>query len=78
MREQHREGSDDFIGLNIWWNLNGLRGPFLTAGKLNSPPWPSAGVSQAYASSLSRYSDGDPESLRPRLYPRCAIGFADA
>ena len=33
MHEQHREGSDDFIGLNIWWNLNGLRGLFLTAGK---------------------------------------------
>jgi len=26
MRKQHIEWCDDVIGLNIWWNLNGLRG----------------------------------------------------
>ena len=26
MRERHRERGDDVIGLNIWWNLNALRG----------------------------------------------------
>jgi len=32
--KQRREGWDDLFGLNIWWNLNRLRGPVRKPGRL--------------------------------------------
>jgi len=45
------------------------------ARQLNRATWSPGGLSQAYASPFSRYSGGGPGSLRPRPFPRSAIGF---
>jgi len=36
MREQRKEGYDDALGLNIWWNLNRLRDSLRKAGQINA------------------------------------------
>ena len=59
--------------LNI--SLNILRDTLKGGGQSNLVLLSPAGVSRVYASSLLRYSGGGPGSLRPRSFPRCAIGF---
>jgi hypothetical protein len=39
MGEQGREGRNDLVDLNIWWNLNRLRDPLKKSGQINPTPY---------------------------------------
>ena len=63
MAEDREKLLDDSFGLNIWWNLHILRDALRKVRQLVNPiRWSPAGVSRAYALSLSRRSGGGPRS----------------
>jgi hypothetical protein len=55
IEEKNREVRNDLVGLNIWWNLNILRDTLKGGGQSNLILLSPAGLSRAYASSLSRF-----------------------
>jgi hypothetical protein len=66
MGDNRREVKTDLFALKIWWNLNILRDTLKGGEQPNLVLFSPAGVSRAYASSLSRYSSGVLGSLRLR------------